>query len=74
MFTSGFVFGITHSLFFLAVVVAGIENGSVGVQAVLNTSAAITAIGASVFGLKMGSERYLLAFPENREWFEGGSE
>lgn len=74
MFASGFAFGIALSLLFLAFVVAAIEDGGVSVQAIANTSAAINSIGAALFGLIVGSALYLLAFPENREWFESSSE
>jgi hypothetical protein len=74
MFTSGFVFGIALSLLFLAVVVAGMETGGVSVDAVVNTSASVTSIGGAVFGLILGAALYLLAFPENREWFESDAD
>lgn len=74
MFASGFVFGIALTLLFLAIVVAGSENGGVSVDTILNTSAAVTSIGAAVFGLILGSGLFLLAFPENRSLFDGDSD
>lgn len=74
MFASGFVFGIALALLFLAIVVAAMEDGGVSVQAIVNTPTAVESIGAALFGLIVGSGLYLLAFPENREWFEGYSE